>query len=130
MTFTQVGSPLPDGITKRITQINDIGVTIGTDVATNIRNGPCDLFAFNVQKATSSLDASMKLYNNGGDGLVIGTTAPQIIFPCANGKTMTMLVYGDGLSFDEGLSVSADTLDGFAGTTVPDADADVWILTN
>ncbi len=97
----------------------------------NFRNGPATLTAvFGDNTITASnTKVWLKIYDIVDDTLVAGTSTPVIVFPIETVSTNPVagtitLTIGDGLRFENGISVMASKEDGDEMAAAPDSAVD------
>jgi len=113
LVTTPLGAPLAYSLTED-DDLDTAGVT-------NIRNGPCTLYAVELVAATEDPEPLYaKFYNQDGSALTFGTTAPVMIIPVEEDTAILVVIPG-GLPFTSGLSAAGCSEDGSAVTTEPDS---------
>lgn len=95
----------------------------------NVRGKATTLYSLHLQNTAASASAnSVKLYDSDGDGLTVGTDAPEMIVPIAADVEMELLIEG-GHVFANGLSWAAAQEDGVPATTNPAAAMPMYATT-
>lgn len=119
--------------TSEFTKIFNRDLSLETDPTVagvkNIRNGPCTLYSLGMNNTNAShAFASLKVYDEDGDGWVAGTTQPVMVIPCPD-NVHTDVDITEGLELTEGLTIAAATEDGTVCTTNPAGDLGTSIIT-
>ena len=106
---------------------SDLAVGIETDVTTtaveNVRSGATKLLSVYISSPSSV--CNLKLYDDNGTGLSVGTTVPVGCLPCASGG-IAIYSFDPPLEFEEGLSYAAATEDGTSASTSPTGTVPVY----
>ena len=120
LTVTPLGRPLANDLA--------IETALSTTLKTNVFMGPCSPQCFQITKASGGSNAaSVKLYDDDGTGVSLGTTGPNLILPIPNGGSLTVFIDG-GLYFEEGFSMAAAEENGKVVTTAPDSNVTVRVI--
>lgn len=119
-----------------MSKLTDIENTVAAEHK-NVRNGPTTLISVNVDNTITSNNTKVwvKIYDIVDDTLIAdGSATPVIIFPVETVSTNpvagTLLCeIGDGLRFDEGISIMASKEDGDELAAVPASQVDAIFTT-
>lgn len=132
LTQTPIGKPTDYGIVLQ--------TAVGLTADKNARNGTCKLYGVLVDNSVSGASANyLKIFDHDGDGLVEGTTLPDLIIPIEAEVVDEMQVFGtsgSGLPLDSesspkgGLSFFAAQEDGNDATTAPAQNMEVRFITD
>lgn len=118
-------TPLGQATTHAMIQQTAVGLTADVD----LRHGSTNLEVVDITEGSGTGVASVKLYNNDGDGISVGSTAPDVVLPVVSNGTQVWLI-SPPLNFNNGLTMAAAKEHGVTATNAPDASTSVLLITS